>query len=80
MKVVAKAIQGKEFFYSARSAHRVPAASAGKILSVLNENRFQLEPGEIWHLYELDEYSGGYDFAMLQRFRIRGGNVYRVRS
>lgn len=75
MKILAKAIKGKEFMYNVRSAHKVSARSAMVILDIVNEYRFQLKENEVWHLYDVDEYDTAYDVAQFQSFTIRNGVV-----
>jgi len=77
MKVIAKTIKGKEFCYNARSARKVSERSAEKILKIVNDHKFLLntEKGEIWHIYDIDQYSVAYDFAQNQAFTIRNGIV-----
>lgn len=75
MKVLAKAIKGQEFFYSARSARKVSERSAKVILDIVNEYRFQLKENEVWHIYDVDQYDAAYDYAQFQSFTIRNGVV-----
>ena len=77
MKVLAKTIQGREFMYSARSARKVSARSAQYILDIVNQHGFLLdkEKGEIWHIYDVDQYDAAYDYAQYQAFTVRKGVV-----
>ena len=75
MTILAKAIEGREFIYSVRSAHAVPAKSAEKIRDIANSVRYQLDDGEVWYLFDIDQYCAAYDFALLQKFTIRNGIV-----
>lgn len=77
MTVLAKAKVGSEYLYVINSAHKVPKASARKIMDILNDVRWNLKDGEIWHMYEIDEYCPGYTYAATQRFSIRKGIVKR---
>ena len=54
MIVIAKTIEGKEFFHSVREMYEAPKSSASKICDVMNHVRFRLKEGEAWHIY--DEY------------------------
>lgn len=80
MIILAKAVSGKEFMYDPRSAHQVSKRSADQICNVLNhENvRYKLNAGEIWHIYEIDQYDTAYNYASTQRFTIRNGIVKAV--
>ena len=52
MTVIAKTINGKEFFHSVREMYEVPKRSASKICGVMNTVHFCLKEGEAWHVYE----------------------------
>lgn len=80
MKIIAKTTERQEFLYSRSSARSVPAASAKKILDVLNAVRYQLRDGEKWHIYDASDYEIEFSAAAFQRFRIRSGRVYDVRT
>lgn len=80
IKVIAKSKPGKEYLYNCRTAHKVSAASAEKILAVLNEYRFLLKDDEVWHIYDVCHYDSAYDYAQYQKFTIRKGIVKEVRS
>ena len=54
MIVIAKTINGREFFHSVREMYEAPKTSASKICDVMNTVRFRLKEGEAWHIY--DEY------------------------
>lgn len=75
MKVIAKSRKGAEFFYKAETARKVSERSAEKILKVLNEMRWRLEDGEVWHIHEVDSYDNAYYYAQNQAFTIRNGIV-----
>lgn len=72
IKVVAKGVKGKEFFYSAHSAHRAPVKRIREVVEILNENKYQLKDGETWHIYEVGEYEDAFYYADHQRFGFRG--------
>lgn len=76
MKIAAKTREGTEFLYSASSAHRISERSAARIVEALNENRYQLRPGEKWHVYNVDQYDGAYQIAQYQQFSIHNGYLY----
>ena len=80
MKIAAKTREGTEFCYSASSAHRISERSAARIVEALNENRYQLRPGEKWHVYNIDEYSAAYIVASCHQFTIRNGYLYEKRT
>lgn len=77
MKVVAKAVKGKEYLYNPRSARKVSARSAEYVCKVVNEYKFLLgsADNEVWHIYDIDEYDTAYDYAMRQSFTVRNGVV-----
>lgn len=70
MVVLAKSVDGQEFMYSPRSAHKVPASRAAAIRDALNGIRYDLNDGQVWHLHEIDKYDAAYDFAEMQKFHI----------
>lgn len=77
MYIIAKTIKGREFMYNPKTARRVSARSAKTILEVVNRYAFLLdtERGEIWHIYEIDQYDTAFCFAQSQAFTIRNGIV-----
>ena len=53
MKLIAKAIKGKEFFHSRKDAAFASDSSAEKICKVMNETKFRLNnENEVWHVYD----------------------------
>lgn len=79
MKIAAITIKGTEFVYRGSTAHKVPERSAAAIVDALNTAGFRLRPGECWHLYDIDKYTGAYDFALCQAFRVYRGAVREYR-
>ena len=53
---VAKSVKDHEYLYNKASAILVPTASARKICDALNNIKYQLKAGEIWHIHENDFY------------------------
>lgn len=81
MKIVAKAMEGKEFLYNAKSAHKVSERSSKIIVDILNNVKYDLKENETWFAYDIDEYDvRPYEYALSQRFTIRNGLVKRVFS
>ena len=54
---VAIAVKGKEFLYKRSSMIAVHNGRANDVVRVLNNNRYLLKDGEIWHSYENDGYT-----------------------
>lgn len=52
MLYISKALKGKEFLHSRYENYQVPRSSAEKICQIMNEARFELKDGEVWHIYE----------------------------
>jgi hypothetical protein len=75
MLVIAKAVKGKEFIYSAKSARQVSKRSANTICNICNQCKYQIANSEIWHIYEIDCYDTAYIYAQSQAFKIRKGIV-----
>lgn len=79
MKVLAISAKGKEFLYNASTAHKVSERSGKVIMDALNEAKYKLKDGEVWHIHEVDRYDNAYAFASYQEFSIRKGNIYERR-
>lgn len=66
MKLIAKAIKGKEFFHSRKDAAFAPDSSAEKICKVMNETKFRLNnENEVWHVYDYDFTMKNYELYRL---------------
>lgn len=75
MTIVAKTRPGSEYMYSGKSAHRVSKASAEYIRDILNQYKYLLNPGETWHIYEIDGYDAASDYVQEQYCRVYKGRV-----
>ena len=75
MLVIAKSKAGAEFLYKPETARKVSKSSAGKILEVVNEMKWRLDPGETWAIHEIDKYDSAFVYAERQAFTIRNGIV-----
>lgn len=73
MKMIAKAIEGKEYLYIAKTAHKVSARSADRICEALNQQRYQLSEGQIWHVYDMGDYEKEHTAAGYLSFCIKNG-------
>lgn len=49
---LAIAPMGREFMYKKKSMISVPDNSADRICQLLNNKKFELQDGEVWHKYE----------------------------
>jgi len=78
MKIVAKSIKGQEFLYNAKSAHRVSERSANLICKALNEAKYNLKEGEVWHVHDIDRYDTAYQYVDYQAFTRRNGKLYET--
>ena len=80
MVVLAKAVLGQEFFYEAASCHEVSKASADVICKALNDAKYNLKDGEIWHKFtDFCQYSNGWPFALGQKFTRFKGRIREIR-
>lgn len=79
MKVITIACEGKEFLYRASTAHKVSNASADIICKALNDIRYKLNPGEIWHVYDVSGWENAAIYAETQAFRRYKGHLQEVR-
>ena len=83
MKIVAKSVKGKEFLYSARSAHQVKGLAAEKMAEFLNAQKHDLKADEVWHVHDVGPYDNAYGYGAIQMFeRKRNGQIVKrgVRS
>ena len=81
MVVLAKAVLGKEFLYDASSSHEVSKTSADVICKALNDTKYKLKDGEIWHRFDdFCQYSGGWAYATCQKFTKYKGRIREVRN
>lgn len=78
MKILAIAPEGKEYIYKTSTAHKVAAKSATLIRDALNNVRYNLKPGYIWHLYDVDIYDPSHAYATMQKFTLRKGLIKEV--
>ena len=79
MIVVARAIKGREFLYSAASAHRVAEKKAQTICEILNRAEYGITSEQVWHPFDVGPYDNAYAYGSSQEFRLcKNGNVKRV--
>lgn len=76
MKILAVSVAGREYLYTASSAHAIKENDLDTIRSVLNRSRFRLKDGETWHVHDVGPYDRAHAYASAQRFFIRSGRVY----
>lgn len=79
-RMIARAIEGREYLYNRNSAHKVSSAGAVAICKALNGAKYQLNPGEVWHIYDCGSYEEEYTSAGFLSFGRRGGNIYEKRA
>ena len=70
MVVVAIAVKGREYLYSAKTAHKVNAKKAVKIAEMLNAAAFKIDAGHVWHVFEIDAYDDASVWAADQEFQL----------
>lgn len=73
--IIAKTRERQEFIYSKRNSYSVPKSSANKIVTIMNNVRWNIQQGEKWHVYEIGEWEKDYCAAGHQRLSIRKGIV-----
>lgn len=78
-KMIAKAVNGQEFLYSRNTAHKVSERSADAICKVLNDCKWKLNGGEVWHVFDCGWYELEYTAAAFQSFTIRNGLIKEKR-
>ena len=77
MIVVARAIKGKEFLYSASSAHRVKPDNAQKICEALNREQYGITLEQVWHPFDVGMYDNAYAYGEMQGFQLRKDGTIR---
>lgn len=80
MKMIAKTLKGKEFIYSKTHCYRVSEKGAVDICNALNEIRYNLKEGEIWHIYNCGSYELDFTNAGVQKLTRYKGTIKAVRS
>jgi hypothetical protein len=79
MTVVARAIKGKEFLYSAASAHRVTPKKAQTIADALNRAQYGITPEQVWFVYDVGAYDNAYAYGEMQGFQMqKDGTIRKV--
>lgn len=76
MLIAAKTIEGKEFLYNPKTAHKVSKRSGKRIVEFLNSCEWKCKTGEKWFIYKIDKYDRAFEIAQFQSFTIRNGNLY----
>ena len=69
MKLIAVAKKGKEFVHSTEWAYFAPDSSADRIAKSLNENKYMLNDGEKWQVYDYDYMQENYVIYRLSIYR-----------
>lgn len=77
MIIVARAVKGKEFLYSAASAHRVAEKKAQKIADALNKAQYGITPEQVWFVYDVGMYDNAYAYGEMQGFQMRKDGTIR---
>ena len=79
MTVVARAIKGHEFMYSAASAHRVAEKKAQTIADALNMAHYGITPEQVWFVYDVGPYDNAYAYGEMHGFQQRkNGTITEV--
>ena len=75
-KIIAKTIDGQEFFYSRKDCYTVSKASCEKICAAMNRAKWQLKEKEKWFVYTVSDFDIKYTNACFQKLNIRKGRIY----
>ena len=79
MTVVARSVKGKEFLYSASSAHRVAPKEAQIIADALNRAEYGITPDQVWFVHDVGPCDNAYGYGSLQGFQMRkDGTIIKV--
>lgn len=73
--IIAKTQEGREFFYSTKDSYTVSKNSYRQICDIMNACKWQLQAGEKWHVYQVDDYEIENMSAFYQKVSIRKGIV-----
>lgn len=79
-KVIAKTMEGNEYLYSKLASYKVAEKSAKAICKVLNDCKWQLKDGEIWHIYDVGEWELDFMNARFQRLTKKKNGMVVARS
>jgi hypothetical protein len=79
-KFIAIAPKGAEYLYRRSSMIAVPKSSAIKIMTTLNNLRYKLKDGEVWHVYDNDWYSNDYIDGEIKRYNPNHIKVYKYKG
>lgn len=70
MIIIAIAKLGQEFMYRTCTAHKVNEKKADIVIKALNNANYKLQPGEVWHKYNVGIYENAAIYAETQKFII----------
>lgn len=73
---VAKTTKGQEFLLDLDSLIAVPESSRQRICDALNNAKYRLKEGQIWHIYENDWYYNSHICHEIKRY----GKTMKVRT
>lgn len=76
-KFIAIAPKGAEYLYRRSSMIAVPKSSGVKIMTTLNNLRYKLKDGEVWHIYDNDWYSNDFIESEIKRYSNKRMSVVR---
>lgn len=70
MTVIAIAKMGQEFMYKTSTAHSVNEKKADLIIKALNKIGYKLQPGEVWHKYNVAKWENAGVYGETQKFTL----------
>lgn len=70
MTVIAIAKMGQEFMYKTSTSHSVNEKKADLIIKALNNIRYKLQPGEVWHKYNVSKWENAGVYGETQKFTL----------
>lgn len=78
MTVVARSVRGREYMYSAASAHEVAPKKAQAIADALNRAECGITPDQVWFVHIVGMYDNAYAYGEIQKFQMRkDGSIVR---
>lgn len=80
MKVLAITKTGAEYLYKANTAHKVNAKKIEWVCGLLNRQKWGINDGEMWRVYEIDKYDNAYYYAQRQSFITGKRGTYERKS
>lgn len=79
-KIIAKTTTGTEYIYSRLVTYQASKTSADIICKAMNMAGYNLNPGEKWHVYSVDDYTYNHatNKAKVYRGKVKLYEIWRI--